>query len=283
MAHYREILKREPDHGGTLNNLGVALKTLNRFAPAVACYRRALARKPDDIGLLANLGNALRGLGRFDEAETVLKRALTLDPRSVDALNNRSLTYKGARRLNEAIEGLTEVVRRRPSDGEAHLDLALALLQCGALERGFAEYEWRWRTREMPARPFKEPAWDGSPLDGRTILLHAEQGFGDTLQFVRYAPLVAARGGRVVLECQPGLERLMLSLEGVAEVVTKGAALPRFDVQVPLLSLPRLFGTTLATIPAPARYLAAPAELVAGFRSRLAAPPGTCRIGIVWA
>lgn len=283
MAHYREVLKRDPDHGNTLNNLGVALKTLNRFAPAVACYRRALAARPDDLGLLTNLGNALRGLGHFEEAEAVLKRALALNPRSADALNNLSLTYKSARRLEAAIEGLTEVIRRRPDDAEAHLDLALALLQSGDLARGFAEYEWRWRTKELPARGFKETAWDGAPLDGKTILLHAEQGFGDTLQFARYAPLVAARGGRVVLECQPGLERLMQSLEGVAAVVTKGAALPQFDVQAPLLSLPRLFGTTLASIPAPPRYLAAPPELITRFRARLAAPAGMLKVGIVWA
>ncbi len=283
ITRYRAVLKRAPEHGGALNNLGVALKVLNRFAPAVACYHRALAAKPDDVGLLTNLGNALRGLGRFEEAEAALERALALSPDSVDALNNLSLTRKGARRFHEAIEGLTEVIRRRPDDAEAHLDLALALLQIGELERGFREYEWRWRTKELPSRGFTQPVWDGTPLDGKTILLHAEQGFGDALQFVRYVPLVAARGGRVVLECLGGLEKLMQSVEGLTMIVTKGAALPPFDVQAPLLSLPHLFGTTLATIPAPARYVSAPSDFVQRFRTRLRAPPGMLKIGVVWA
>lgn len=247
---------------------GRAAQLSGRLDEAMACYREALKRAPEHGGALNNLGVALKTLNRFAPAVACYKRALARTPDDIGLLSNLGNALRGLGRFDEA-----ETVLKR----------ALALLQAGDLERGFAEYEWRWRTREMPQRNFKEPAWDGAPLGGRTILLHAEQGFGDTLQFVRYAPLVAGRGGRVVLECQPGLERLMQSLDGVGEIIAKGAALPRFDVQAPLLSLPRLFGTTLATIPSPARYLAAPADRVAGFRSRLAAPPGVRRIGIAWA
>ncbi|MGD9537362.1 MAG: tetratricopeptide repeat protein [Alphaproteobacteria bacterium] len=283
MAGYRAALRLDPTHGGALNNLGVALKTLNRFAPAIACYRRGLALKPDDAGLLTNLGNALRGLGRFAEAEAVLKRALSLNPGSVDALNNLSLSRKAERRFKEAIEGLTEVLRHRPDDPETHLDLALTLLQVGEFERGFVEYEWRFRSKELPPRGLAEPLWDGAPLEGRTILLYTEQGYGDCIQFVRYAPLVAARGGRVVIECQPPLVRLFQRVEGVAEVVARGEALPRFDLQAPILSLPRIFGTTMETIPAPARYVSPPPKLAYDFRKRVRAPDGMLKVGLVWA
>jgi Flp pilus assembly protein TadD len=280
---YRAVLKLDPTHGGALNNLGVALKTQNRFGPAITCYRRGLALKPDDVGLLTNLGNALRGLGRFAEAEAALKRALELNPGSIDAVNNLSLSRKGEGRLAEAIEGLSEVLRHRPDDPEVHLDLALTLLQAGEFERGFVEYEWRFRTKELPPRDFAEPLWDGAPLNGRTILLYTEQGYGDCIQFVRYVPLVAARGGRVVLECLPPLVRLFERVEGVAEVVARGEPPPRFDVQAPLLSLPRIFGTTMDTIPAPRRYLSPPPKLAYDFRKRVRAPDGVLKVGLVWA
>jgi tetratricopeptide (TPR) repeat protein len=283
MSLYREVLAREPDHVGALNNLGVALKTLNRFAPAVAHYRRALALQPDDAGLLINLGNALRGLGELEEAEAVLRRALLLAPHSVDARNNLALVHKSARRWPQAIAGLEEVASLRPEAVETHFDLALARLQSGDLARGFAGYEWRWRLKDNPPRGFAVPAWRGEPLGGRTILVYAEQGFGDTIQFARYAPMIAAQGGRVVLECQPQLLRLFETLAGVATLVPRGEPLPPFDLHAALLSLPQLFGTTLETIPAPPRYLKAPADLAEAFRARLAAPPGVRRIGLAWA
>jgi len=284
MAAFREALALVPDHVGALNNLGVLLKTLNRFAPAVAHYRRALALRPDDVGLLTNLGNALRGLGRFDEAEAVLRRALALNPNSVDAINNLALVHKAAHRWPEAIAGLSEVIRRRPESAESRFDLALTYLQSGDLARGFADYEWRWRLKESgQPRPFAQPPWTGEPLAGRAILLHAEQGFGDTIQFARYAPLAAALGGRVIVECQPPLASLLASLEGAPQIVPRGEPLPPFDVHAPLLSLPHILGTTLETIPAPARYLAAPAAMAASFRQRLAMAGGARRIGIAWA
>lgn len=284
MAAFRAVLKTDPNHVGALNNLGVILKTLNRFAPAVAHYQRALALRPEDAGLLANLGNALRGLGRLEEAEAVLRRALALRPDSVDALNNLALVHKAAGRWDEAINGLNDVLRRRPQSAESHFDLALTYLQSGDLVRGFAEYEWRWQTKESAApRAFTQARWRGEPLEGRTILLHAEQGFGDTIQFARYVPLVAARGGRVVLECQPPLAALFASLEGAPRIVPRGEALPPFDLEAPLLSLPGILGTTLETIPAPRRYLAVPAERAQHFAARLGSPKVALKVGFAWA
>jgi Flp pilus assembly protein TadD len=283
MAHYQEALTRDPYHVGALNNMGVALKVLNRFAPACAYYRRALALKPDDAGMLSNFGNALRGLGAFEEAESVLKRSLALRPNSFDAVHNLALVYKASRRWAEATAGLIEALRLKPDHAEAHFDLAVVYLQTGDLVRGFAEYEWRWQMKESPPRQFEAPKWTGALLEGRTILLYAEQGFGDTIQFVRYVPEVTKSGGRVVLECQPELVQLLQSVEGAAAVVPRGVALPPHDVQAPLLSLPRILGTTLTTIPSPGRYLAPPPALAAKFRARIGQVGNALNIGLVWA
>ena len=158
----------------------------------------------------------------------------------------------------------------------------MARLTLGDFDGGWKAYEWRWKTGAFAdkRRPFRAPLWLGdAPVAGKTILLHAEQGFGDTIQFIRYAPLLAGRGARVICEVQPALKPLLSQLEGI-EVVAKGDTLPPFDLHCPLLSLPLAFGTRLETIPAAASYLAAPAERVADWRARL--PQGGPRVGFVW-
>src|SRR5581483_3189988 len=153
----------------------------------------------------------------------------------------------------------------------------------GDFERGWEEYEWRWKVKQVApsARTFVQPLWDGAPLEHRTILLHAEQGLGDTLQFVRYAALVRERGGRVVLQCSEALHAILRCCPGIDELVGQSAPLPEFDVHAPLLSLPRILGTTLATIPAPVPYLFADGALVEFWKRELAEYSGF-RIGIVW-
>jgi hypothetical protein len=175
--------------------------------------------------LLNNLGNSLHSTGRFDEAISCYERALRADP----------------------------------NHPESHLNYAIALLTRGDLRAGFEHYEWRWRCKAYRShrREFAQPMWDGADLRGRTILLHTEQGFGDAIQFVRYAPLVASRGaGRVILECRPELMLLLSRVEGVDRVVARKQPIDEpFDCHAPLLSLPRIFGTTLETIPARVPYL----------------------------
>ena len=212
---------------------------------------RAIALNPDDPGSYSNLGNALRALGRHDAAEASHRQALTVDPNYLEARYNLGLVLKDQGKFDEGIACLEEAVRRKADYIDAHWDLALAWLMKGDLRQGFDEYEWRWQLLENKPQRFNKPAWSGAALDGRVILLHAEQGMGDSIQFARYALLVAAKGGRVILECQTPLVTLFEQLEGVEQVVARDDPLPAFDVHAPLLSLPRIFKTDLDSIPAP--------------------------------
>jgi hypothetical protein len=173
-------------------------------------------------------------------------------------------------------------LRLDPQSASTHWNRALALLQGGDFERGWREYEWRWqRAGAQPRVSTDRPPWDGRPLDGRAILLWCEQGLGDALQFARYAPLVQRHGGRVLLQCPGLLRALFRTLPGVDHLLTEGEALPSFDVHAPLLSLPALVGTTLATVPAEVPYLSADPARVEAWRQRLAAVPGL-RVGVAW-
>jgi tetratricopeptide (TPR) repeat protein len=180
-----------------------------------------------------------------------------------------------------ALAAYEQAISLKPDNAEAHKNRSLIWLLQGKLAEGWAEYEWRWKCPELPERPFKQPLWDGSPLEGRTILLHAEQGLGDTIQFIRYAPLVRDRGGKVVVVCQRPLVGLLASCSGIERITAQGDPLPAFDVHAPLASLPRIFGTTLAAVPANVPYLSADARLVERWRQELA-PQRGFKIGIAW-
>ncbi len=181
----------------------------------------------------------------------------------------------------EAIACYRQALERRPEWPEAHLSLGHTLLVEGDFEPGFEEMEWRWRLPGVSLQPFEQPLWAGEPLAGKRILLWAEQGFGDTIQFVRFAAEVKRRGATVLLECQPALARLMRSAPGVDEVVSFGSPLPAFDAHAPLQRLPRILRTTLETIPAEVPYLRTEAALVKRWRERLAPYPGL-KIALVW-
>ena len=183
------------------------------------------------------------------------RRALELRPDYSLAFNNLGNVYKDQGKLDEAIACYNQAVRMNPDAAVSHWNRAQAWLQSGDYERGWAEFEWRFQCGIARPRSFPHPLWDGTLLEGRTILLHCEQGFGDALQFVRYAPLVKERGGRVLLECPPRLHRLFGEVAGVDRLLVAGEELPPFDFHAPLMSLPLLFKTTLATIPASVPYL----------------------------
>src|SRR2546428_4016712 len=232
------------------HNMGEAYRVTGKLEDAIASYRQALALKPDDPMAHNNLGNALFDQGKVAEAIACFRQALAL----------------------------------KPDYAHAHLSLGLALLSAGDLSRGFTECEWRWRVKQFEQQCagliLPEPFWDGSELNGRTILLYAEQGFGTTIQFIRYAPLVARRGGRVIVACQPELVRLLASVAGIPQVVSEKEPLPDFDLHAPLLSLPRIIGTTLETIPSQCPYLSPPESSSVKVE---ATPDVKLKVGIVWA
>jgi len=279
--NYRRTLQLVPGQAETLFNLANLLASLDRSEESLALYRMALAVQPERDKLWYNLGNLFLNMHRSAAAVRAYETANTLaGGRFHNASVNLGMAYQRLNSLPDALRCYDDALRTRPDNPAAHWNRALALLVSGHLTEGWREYEWRWRLAESPPRDFDRPLWTGGPLTGRTILLHAEQGLGDTLQFVRYLPMVAARGARIVLECQPPLRRLLASNFPDAAVVALGDPLPAFDVHLPLLSLPALFGTTLDTVPASIPYLHALA--VPGDAGQLAPRPGTLGIGLVW-
>ncbi len=263
-------------------NRATALDQLKRFAEALKSWDRALALKPDLAAAHSARADVLEALGRHEEALPSFGRAIALAPSALH-YNARAVAQASAGALDAALKDYDAAIAGEPHFAPAHMNRGVALLQLGRLEEGWRGYEWRWRNPHLtlPARGFTQPQWTGEDIAGKTILLHNEQGFGDALQFCRYIPLVAARGARVVLEVQKSLVSLLTPFEGVAEIVTRGAALPAFDVHCPLLSLPHAFGTTLGSIPAKPRYLSPDPAKVAKWREVLGASTRP-RVGLTW-
>jgi tetratricopeptide (TPR) repeat protein len=248
---FRALLEPEQNSAEHHNSLGNALLQQRRLAEAEDCYRTALRLKPDYAAAHTNLANALLALGRRTEMERHYRHALELDP------TNPGTQY----------------------------NLALACLREGNFREGWERHEWRWRFSELGLRPrkFAAPQWNGQPLNGETILLHAEQGLGDTLQFIRYLPSVVARGGRVVLEVQPQLLALLQSTPSAAQVIARGERLPSFAYHLPLMSLPLIFDTSIDTIPSIFPYLKMDEEPIDAALRTHPRRAGKMRVGLVWA
>jgi tetratricopeptide (TPR) repeat protein len=282
LKSYDEGLRLAPGDTEILNRRGVALLELGRPREALDNFERVLAADPDHLDALGNRGNALIKLNHLTEALSSYDKALTIAPDDAQLLTNRAAALRRLDRPHEAMMSARRALVSRPDFAQAKFVEGVARLTLGDFS-GWRGYEARWGVGFLAAhrRSFDAPLWRGdSPLDGKTILLHAEQGFGDTLQFVRYAPLLAGRGANVVLEVQPELARLLSPLPGVAAVIARGKPLPRFDCHCPLMSLPLVFATDLATIPAQIPYVAAVDHDVALWRERL--PRRGPLIGLVW-
>jgi tetratricopeptide (TPR) repeat protein len=288
LAAFERALAIQPDNIDALNNRGSALRNLKRFADALESYDRVLTLKPDHVEALYNRGNALQGLKRHDEALASFDQALAIRGDYVLALNNRGNSLRILRRYAEALASFDRALAIKPDYAETHWNRSCLQLLLADFAAGWAEYEWRWRTQEFAPwrRDFAAPPWLGeTPLDGKTILLHAEQGLGDAIQFLRYLPMVAASGARIVLEVQAPLKALLAGLSGIehaAAIVVRGETLPGFDCHCPLASLPLAFKTRLDTIPASIPYVSASRDRVTKWRQRLP-ESGKRRIGIAWA
>jgi tetratricopeptide (TPR) repeat protein len=281
VARFRRATQIRPDLVEAYLALGQLHARLGRPADAEECYRQGLLARQGNPALLIGLANLLQRHSRLDEAATAAEEAVRTDPTSAEGFNVLGVIEVQRGRTDEALAHFDRALELRPGLANAHLNRAMIWLMQGDFERGWAEYEWRWRGEGYPPRPFRQPGWDGSPLAGRTILLHAEMGFGDTIMFVRYAALVKRRGGRVLVEAPAALLRLLRGCPGIDGLVARGEQPPAFDVHAPLMSLPLLFRTTLDTVPAEIPYLSAEPELVQHWGRELPAGPGL-RVGIAW-
>ncbi len=314
---YRNALMLQPGDARFHFGLGVALHQLEEYPAAASSYRFAIQLDPKCASAYTNLGALCLELGDFDTAAGLQRQALDLSPNMMDAHVNMGIVLSKQGDTAGAIGYFRQVLAREPRNATAHCNLGFALSKLGdrtgaeasyknalacqpdlAIARvclattylvqgnfaaGWPEYEARWRTSEFRSfrRTFPQPLWRGEPLHGAQILLHAEQGLGDTLQFVRYAPAVAARGGEVILEVQPQLRRFLNNIPGVSRTITRGEELPEFACHCPLLSLPLAFQTELNSIPANVPYLHADEAEVQAWSQRL--KPEGLRIGIAWA
>jgi Flp pilus assembly protein TadD len=277
---YRRAIRADPAHASAWSNLGNVLVAQERITPALMAYRAAVRRDPDHADAHSNMAVLLKRIGRGAEALEAARRATVLAPDSASAWFNlaNSLASEAPEAAGPAYERAIALAPRWPS---AHRNYALWLLREGLYPSGFREYEWRWRMPDAQdlAKRLPHPRWTGQPVDGKTVLITAEQGLGDTLQCVRYVPLLAARGARVIVEARPQLRSLLETVPGIAGTVAAGETLDRLDYQIPLFSLPSAFGTTLQTVPAETPYLHPPQALIEDWAKRL--PPGR-RIGLVW-
>jgi tetratricopeptide (TPR) repeat protein len=284
-ADYREAIRLAPDHARAHNNLGGVLHTQGRLDAALACYRKALELDPAQPEANQNYATLSRDGRARELAVAGYLRQISANPNDAGAFGNLAATYAELGRHREALASFERAIAIDPGRADAHYGRALLLLLCGDYAQGWKEFEWRWRigAYNAPAHRFSQPMWDGAPIDG-AVLLHAEQGFGDMLQFVRYAPKVAERCGAVILECPPALEALLRGVEGASRVVARGAPLPTFAAHLPMMSLPRIFGTTLESIPWRGPYLRADPQRAAEWRRVVdAAGDAGLKVGLAWA
>jgi tetratricopeptide (TPR) repeat protein len=299
LASFDRAIALVPEFAVAWNNRAGVLRDLGRADEALASCDRALALQPNYAAAWSNRGNALSDLNQPEEAERSYRRALELAPAFADAWNNLGLAQIDLNQHAHALSSYERALAINPASVETRWNQALCLLQMGRFEAGWREYEWRWERARIKAdrRRFAQPLWRGDfSIDGKTILLHSEQGLGDTLQFCRYAALVSKLGTKVVLEVPAALMRLMTTLDSVDQLVEAGQPLPPFDCHCPLLSLPLAFRTDGASIPAATPYLFADLEAARAWRERIDARADAkadaqadartdrrLKVGLVWA
>jgi len=284
LESYKLAIALRPAYSEAWSNQGNALLALGQTDAAIASFNHALTLNPQAAATYLNLGNAYQAAGEAALALSSYDQAVALQPNYLIALANRCGPLKQLHRLDEAVASCNQALALDPQHADTYWNRGLALLLQGNLRQGFADYHWRWKRAAFAPikRNFYQPLWLGdTPVRGKTVLLHAEQGLGDSLQFVRYAQALADLGARVVLEAEPALFELFGTLPGVDQLVRQGQTLPAFDLHCPLLSLPLAMGTDLDSIPAPVPYLRASPERQAQWRDRLG-PHNGLRVGLVW-
>jgi Flp pilus assembly protein TadD len=282
IAIYRRLTVMAPQHGASWTNLGVLWRIKKKPELAVVCHRRALAIDAAQAGAWSNLGNALKDLERFDEALAAHRRAVELEDNRALHWHNYGVTLREADQVEEAVRALDRAVQLEPDHVDAHWDRGLCNLALGRYAEAWPDYAWRWRLNEMKSVNVPPaPLWDGSPLDGRSLLLHAEQGFGDTIMALRYLPKLAGLGGRIVLNVQPEILRLIGKPPNVDLVVPRPQTPPPTDLRLPLMDLVGLYTPSPEAIPDPLPLVIPPGAgakalgVLGHFRKSF-------KVGIIW-
>lgn len=282
-AAFREAIRLKPDYFEAHNNLGNALREKREWDGAIEACRRALQIKPEFLEAHINLGSSLRGKGELDAAIAAYRRAISLNPAFAETHNNLGNALKERGSLQGAVAEYREAIRLKPNLAVGHYNLGCGLLLLGDFERGWAEYEWRLIRHSWEVQAFSGRRWSGEDLGGKTLLLWGEQGFGDVIQFARYATMAARRGGRIVTWCQRELIGLLKSNPDLGKLVPADGGVPTHDYHCPLMSLAGVFNTRLETIPAPASYLNADPALIDSWRKKLGNSDRRLRVGLAWA
>jgi Flp pilus assembly protein TadD len=282
-ALYRAVLEVDPQNFAALNRRAVLCAERGELPEALRLIEAAVRAKPTVGEIMSDMGVILERMGRLDEAMATYDRALALNAALPVAQNGRGLALCAQGRYEEAIAAFTRAVEIDPGYAQGHFHRALAYLVTGRFKEGWEGYEWRWASpKSKAARPsYQIPDWNGEPIAGKAIYLYVEQGYGDAIMFARYAPMVAARGATVLFCVRPALKELLRGLPGV-QIGVEGDTGPRCDYMCPLLSLPRIFKTDFATIPATVPYIHAAPERVARWQARIPRD-GRFNVGFVWA
>jgi Tfp pilus assembly protein PilF len=282
-ASYLRCIAIDGGNARAHNNLGCVLQMQGRLDEAVRSFQRALELDASLPQAKQNLAAITRDRGTLEEAAAAYRRAAAANPADSQVCKDLGNVYRELGMHPQALASFDEAIRRDPQNAEAHFSRAFELLLSGEYAEGLREFEWRWKVKGLntPMRSFAEPLWDGRERPGETLLLHAEQGLGDTLFCVRYCAAAAKRCGAVVLECQDELVSLLGSVQGISRVAAQGAALPPFDAHLPLMSLPRVFGTTVASIPWDGPYIRPDAARVDEWRT-FVLQDARLKVGLVW-
>jgi tetratricopeptide (TPR) repeat protein len=279
---FRRAIQLKPDYAEAHNNLGISLRAKGLLDEAVAAYRQALIIEPNYAKAHNNLSNALRDKGLLDDAVAGYRQALRINPNFAEARRNLCGVLQQQGKWQEAMENLRKALALDPGNAIVRWSYANVLLVLGHWKEGWAEFDARLKAPLSHLdRGFSQPQWDGSDQSGKTILLHAEGGHGDALNFIRFVPQVAQRGARLMLECQPGLVPLFEGMSGLDRVIARGQPLPAFDWQIPLQSLPHVLGVTPENVPNEVPYLSPPADRVSRWAARLAGER-KLRVGVAW-
>ena len=281
LDHYQQAIRLRPHYAEAHCNLGNALESQGKLPEAVPHWQQALAIQPELPEAHNNLGNALLRMGRREAAAAHCVEAIRLKSDFAEAWTTLGNIRQHQSNFAEALACYEKALLLDPNHGETHLNRALLWLLQGNWSQGWVEFEWRWQTKDFTPYSFRQPRWDGSPLDGRTLFVLAEQGLGDTFQFIRYVRWLRQRGGRVIAACQSALFPILAQSLGPQDLVKAGEAVPTFDVYAPLLSLPGILGDSITNVPAEVPYLQTDPTLVEQWRSELASLAGI-KVGIAW-